>query len=370
MRMLAASLALIAAPAVVAQGVAPSVAAAAEPAPAPFDAAVAHKVVAELANLLEANFVFPDVGAAYARSLRAKLAAGGYDRFADAPAFAAAVTADIHAIQPDGHLRLQPPLIAATQQGQRRAGPDPATAIPKAGWIAPGIAYISFESFPGNPATLAKLRTFLADHASARTLIIDARVHRGGGLGEMDVIFPYLFGEATALVQMDTRLAVEEAGRGVFEDGPTVRRIAGPPGVVRREHVVLPGQEATGLRTATVYLLTSGRTASAAEHLSFALKRTGRATLIGENTAGAGHFGQPAIFESGYRAFIPVGRTFDPQTGAGWEGTGVKPDVEVPAERALHEALVRSGIAPEEAERLSSEYRPQGSMERRMPLRG
>jgi C-terminal processing protease CtpA/Prc len=38
-------------------------------------------------------------------------------------------------------------------------------------------------------------------------------------------------------------------------------------------------------------------------------------------------------------AFIPVGRTFDPDTGKDWEGVGVLPDVEVPADQALDTAL-------------------------------
>jgi C-terminal processing protease CtpA/Prc len=38
-------------------------------------------------------------------------------------------------------------------------------------------------------------------------------------------------------------------------------------------------------------------------------------------------------------AFIPVGRTFDPDTGKDWEGTGIEPDVKVPADQALDTAL-------------------------------
>jgi C-terminal processing protease CtpA/Prc len=44
-----------------------------------------------------------------------------------------------------------------------------------------------------------------------------------------------------------------------------------------------------------------------------------------------------------YAAFIPVGRTFDPDTGESWEGTGVAPDVAVPADKALDEALKLAG---------------------------
>jgi hypothetical protein len=67
--------------------------------------------------------------------------------------------------------------------------------------------------------------------------------------------------------------------------------------------------------------------------------------------------------------FVPVGRTFDPDTGKGWEGTGVAADVEMPAERALIEALTRSGVALADAERLSAEVAPQGPMVRMRPRR-
>jgi hypothetical protein len=46
-----------------------------------------------------------------------------------------------------------------------------------------------------------------------------------------------------------------------------------------------------------------------------------------------------------YAAFIPVGRTYDPQTGEGWEAVGVRPDIEIAADKALDEALRRSGVS-------------------------
>ena len=49
-------------------------------------------------------------------------------------------------------------------------------------------------------------------------------------------------------------------------------------------------------------------------------------------------------FSHGYLAFIPFGRTFDPDTGQGWEGIGVKPDIEVPADKTLDEALRLAGV--------------------------
>lgn len=318
--------------------------------PAPYDAAVARGIIGKLADALEANFVIPETGKGYAAALRGKLAAGGYDRFADAGAFATQVTADLAAVHADRHLRLFAP-GSAGPRGPRGA---PAQPIAHSGWIADGVAYIDFEIFDGSEATLAQLEKFMVDHASAKTLIIDARNHHGGGLAEMDVIFPYLFGTKTPLLTLDTRKAVVETRGDPFGDTPSITPAAdAPEGVVRRVHSATPGAD-TGLRTAKVYLLTSKRTASAAEHMALALKRTHRATIIGETTAGAGNYGDFIPLGDGYRAFVPMGRTFDPDTGSGWEGVGVAPDITVPKDQALDVALERTGVKTNAAVALST----------------
>ncbi|MDT9600166.1 S41 family peptidase [Sphingosinicella rhizophila] len=305
-----------------------------------FDPVLAKQIVEKLATALEENFVRPETGSAYAAAVRAKAASGAYAHFPSAKSFAEAVTADLQAVAPDRHLRLFPP--HALNLGGAGGGPPPGSSIVKSGWVGDGIAYISFRAFFGDEKTLTDLRKFLADHAAASSLIIDAREHRGGGLAEIDLLFAQLFAQETELVRMDTRLAIEQRGEEAFGDGPTLKRLQGPPTVVRRAHVALPDPHGSTLAKARVFLLTSGRTASAAEHLALSLKRTHRALLIGETTRGAGNYGHTVDLGGGYGAFIPFGRTFDPDTGEGWEGVGVKPDVEVPADKALDEAIRRA----------------------------
>jgi hypothetical protein len=321
---------------------------------APAQAEDRAAVVQRLATALEENFVFPEVGQRYAQTLRSRLAAGAYNSHPTPAAFAEAVTADLQAVHSDRHLRLrapQPEEAAAGGQPRQR-GPGNRNGIRQSGWIADGVAYIDFAGFPGNEATLEGLRRFLSEHGNARVLIIDARRHGGGGLAEMDVLFPYLYARETELVRMDTRLAVEQRRGNPLPDGPALRRTAGAEGIVRRAHFAVPGSQATPLRTAQVFVLTSNRTASAAEHFSLSLKRTGRATLIGETTRGAGHYGGVEDLGGGYSAFIPVGRTWDPDTGQGWETVGVTPHVQVPADQALDEALRRAGVDPSQRRQL------------------
>jgi hypothetical protein len=327
---------------------------AAAPATIPFVKDEAEAAVRDLANAVEENYVFPDIGRKYAEFLRANLAAGKYANFADADAFAKRVTEDLRAFHKDGHLRLE--VVRPDANGNRQmSGPPAGDDVTRAGWLADGVAYIDFAGFPGNEATLKRVREFLATHRDARTLIIDARHNGGGGLAEMNLIFAQIFAGPTTLVDMDIRTAVEEKYGSPFDpNDPLLRRIKGPETINRREHVVVPAADQGGLKDAKVYLLTSKRTFSAAEHFSLSLKRTHRATLVGEATGGGAHFGGMAPMGKGYAAFIPVGRTFDPDTGESWEGSGVQPDVAVPSDKALDEALKLAGVSSTSAAALVS----------------
>ena len=143
-----------------------------------------------------------------------------------------------------------------------------------------------------------------------------------------------------------------------------MRPVAGDPAMVTREHWATPNGDAR-LTQAKVYVLTSGASASAAEHFALAMKASGRGVLIGAPTGGANHFGRGEELGGGFTAFIPVGRTYDPATGKDWEGDGVQPDIAVPAAAALERALTELGIAPGEAKRLSDAHMPSWPMERR-----
>ncbi|MBR7620784.1 S41 family peptidase [Phenylobacterium sp. 20VBR1] len=307
----------------------------------PMDAAERRDVIEKLATALKANFLFPDIGARYAGQLRANLAAGAYEGLTDPTAFGEKVTSDLQALAKDGHLRLAPesawntprPPAADIPASARASGPP---GLEDARMIG-DVAYLRFNQFVDEPPEPEKARAFLLAHADAKAVIIDARPHRGGGLAVMDAILPLLYAKTTHLVRMDTRAGIEDSGP--LTDGPTLVRQASPPTLVSHDHVVTPDKGETRLQKVPVYYLTSRRSASAAEHLALAFKRTHRATLVGETTRGAGHYG--GVLEVGDRfgAFVPVGRSYDPDTNWDWEGKGVTPNVAVPTDQALDEAL-------------------------------
>ena len=311
--------------------------------------------VEDLAAKLEQRYVFPEVGRKYAAMLRSNAAAGKYSGVTDDQAFAKLVTDDLEEVAFDGHLKLVPVPTKVAAPGGGGAGPKPLPdTIQAAARLTPEIAYIRLGKFFGEPEEVAAVKKFFADNSDAKTLILDVRTHVGGGLEEMDAMFPYLFDKETVLVGMDTRQGIESP----LGESPTLRPAAAPASVVRRNHIAIPAAQATPLAKAKVFVLASGRTGSAGEHFVLSLKRTGRATVIGETTYGAGNFGSTEQIAGGFQAFIAVGRTFDPDTDKGWDYTGIAPHVAVPAKEALTEALVRSGLARDQAEALSAKHGP------------
>jgi C-terminal processing protease CtpA/Prc len=76
-------------------------------------------------------------------------------------------------------------------------------------------------------------------------------------------------------------------------------------------------------------------TFSAGEELCYNLQAQKRAVLIGETTRGGAHPTDSFPLSDTLEITVPTARSINPITGTNWEGVGVKPDVEVPAEEAF-----------------------------------
>ena len=313
-------------------------------------------IAAKLADDLVASFVFRDNAEDYAAMLRKNAAAGRYDTGTRGDV-AKMMTDDLLAVHKDGHLRVY---VAGQTAERKGANSGPPKGLPPliqaARTIAPGVGYIRFTAFVGTPEEMAGVRKWLAENRDAKTLIFDLRNHHGGGLDEQDVIFSYLYAQKTPLVKMALAKDLYDSDRSPLEAGPTLVFAAEGDKMVGT-HSAVPG-EATPLRQAKVFVLVSNRSASAAEHFALALKTTGRATLIGENTAGANHFGGGRPINENFGVWMPVGRTYDIKTGQDWEGAGIAPDIAVDPRQALVLALEKAGLSHDDAVRLDAQEVP------------
>ncbi len=179
--------------------------------------------------------------------------------------------------------------------------------------------------FSDDPAAALRADSMMAGFAGVSALIIDLRHNVGGAPQMIRHISTYLFDKPMHLVSSFARGMTAPQERWTLEQ--------------------VPGKRLTNV---PVYILTSRRTISAGESFTFGLKAVGRVTIVGERTAGGGHFGRVIPLVGGFRMFLPVGRTYDPRTNEGWQAGGIAPNVEVAQEQALERALelIRSRPRP------------------------
>jgi C-terminal processing protease CtpA/Prc len=170
----------------------------------------------------------------------------------------------------------------------------------------------------------------LALLARSQALIVDLRDCRGGS----PAMVGYLIGHFVA-ENADVYNTFKSRGPDQFER-PTV-----PIEAPRRLDLPL-------------YVLTSGRTGSGAESFAYTLQAAGRATVVGERSAGGANPGGFLPVGDGLAVFVSGGRPVNPITQTNWEGVGVQPDRAVSAadaqsvayELALEAALGRGGEGP------------------------
>jgi hypothetical protein len=213
--------------------------------------------------------------------------------------------------------------------------------------VLPGnVGYLEINGFMGAPGVEQVVADALRFLERTDAVIVDVR-RNGGGSGEMShLVFSHFLGETPV-----PTIRVVERGTGRDEVERSVARVPGP----RRTDVPL-------------YVLTSQGTASAAEEFSFVLKNQGRATIVGDRTAGAGHMVRGVPVPHGFVASISITRVTDPKTGSEWERVGVQPDLRVPAEQALeaaHAAALRTVAARADAEQRALLERVAESIEAR-----
>lgn len=91
-----------------------------------------------------------------------------------------------------------------------------------------------------------------------------------------------------------------------------------------------------------LFILISGRTASAAEAFAYTMQSAKRAIIVGETSMGAANPGARVDAGNGFNVFVSFASPINPITKTNWEGRGVKPDV-----------AVASATAPETARLLA-----------------
>jgi retinol-binding protein 3 len=289
------------------------------------DAATRTKVIDTILKRLNDSYVFPEVAKKMEQSIRERVAKKEYDQITSAKEFATTLTKDLQAVSNDKHLRVRYSHQPIPERGERRepSAEEREQFKRDMTWMNHGFAkverlrgnlgYLEFSHFADENLgadTVAAAMNFIN---GTDALIIDLRNNGGGNPAMVALVCSYLFGpEPVHLNDLYWR----EGNR--TDEFWTRKEVAGKRYLNK-----------------DVYVLTSKRTFSGAEEFSYNLKNLKRATIIGETTGGGAHPGGGYRVNEHYMMFVPTGRAISPITKTNWEGTGVTPDVAVPAEQAL-----------------------------------
>ncbi len=288
----------------------------------------ARRVVAEaVAARVEADYVFADKAAAAARLVRSRARSGAYDRAGSERAFVEALTADLFSVTRDKHLVVRHS-AAGYPKAEPVGQPDPSAqeaelralrrqnfSVPRAEVLPGNIGYLRIDLFQAPQdagPTLVAAMGFLK-HTEA--LIFDLRENGGGDAAAVALVLSYLVPPQTQFVSYRDRAGKEaQSWSAPYAPG-------GPWSTTR-----------------PVYVLTSGKTFSAAEEFAYDLQQLKRGTIVGARSRGGANPGVIHRLSDHHRMFVPNEAAVSPLSGGNWEGVGVSPDVAVEPAQALSTA--------------------------------
>jgi C-terminal processing protease CtpA/Prc len=171
----------------------------------------------------------------------------------------------------------------------------------------------SFSGLPESGATCIAAMNFVAN---ADALIIDLRNNGGGSIVMGNLLSSYLFDGKNHLYDI------------YFRGGNKTESFYTSPEVV--------GTRFGGRKP--VIIVTGHKTFSCAEGFTYSLRHLDRATIVGETTGGGAHTVTDIRIDEHFGIRVPVGQVIVPNSTIDWEGTGIEPDVKVPARLAVKAA--------------------------------
>src|SRR5438552_6160699 len=287
------------------------------------DAATRTRVIDGAIAQLNEFYVFAETAKKMADAVKAKQKKGDYDSITDGDAFAKMLTDNFQEVSHDKHLRMN---FSPAPLPDRPDGPPNAEdraryrkdmkrmncGFEKVEILSGNVGYLKFNFFADpdvcGPTAVAAMN-FLAN---VDAIIFDLRENGGGHPKMIALVSTYLFSQRTHLNDLWTR-------KGDSTD----------------QYWTLPYVPGKRLDGKPAFVLTSKDTFSGAEEFSYNLKNLKRATIVGETTGGGAHPVNGHRIDDHFMLGVPFARAINPISKTNWEGTGVEPDVKIPAADAL-----------------------------------
>ncbi|HUH10288.1 MAG TPA: S41 family peptidase [Brevundimonas sp.] len=283
-----------------------------------------REVVSDLKAALQQNYVFPDRIPAISAELDRRVQAGPIE----AEPFAATLAQGMVKASEDLHFSVafNPDEVAADRRA--KASGETSTQAQRDGESAAnfgfrdarrldgGLAYVRFDFFSDPQYAQETAAAAMRFAEGSKGLIFDLRYNNGGVLEMAQFLMSYLYPAGKDQQFFDYNYN---------DKGVQVARS-------QWSLAAVPGQRSADI---PVVVLTGSTSFSAAEWMAFSLQKLGRATVIGEQTAGGAHPVTRVPIDDRFMLQVPFGQIRDPIDGKDFEGVGVTPDLVVPASDAL-----------------------------------
>jgi retinol-binding protein 3 len=295
------------------------------------DAESRDQILDNILRELRERYVLPASVPQIEKELRTRSRSGAYDGALTPAKLAETLTEDLRKASGDWHMAVthDPAKEARLLAAKAATGTIPQDLDPtpeeieaarrnnfgfeKVERLAGNVVVLDVRAFVDLTLSRETAASALGFLASADAVILDLRQNAGGYINAEDFLMSHFFGpRPVELFSIYDRATNRTTRKFTLAD--------------------IPGKR---LERTDLFVLTSGRTASAGEAVALTLQRLGRATVVGERTIGAGHGYTEVPAGHGFVLAVPIFYQLDPRTGKGWEGIGVQPDLAVPADRAL-----------------------------------
>lgn len=207
----------------------------------------------------------------------------------------------------------------------------------------PNTVFLKIKNFSTSKKELSEIFPRIVENLTCKNLIIDLRDNGGGGIEAASEFAKYVINEDVEVGYFVTnKLNYKEFDKPLFQSLPDSQpettdqfieelKIGKGAKLVFKKH---QNQVFTG----NLFVLTNNKTASTCEPIVYVLKNLKKATIIGENTAGAMLSAAPFEIQDKYTLFLPIA-DFYTYDGVRLDQIGVKPSIEVASYMALEKAI-------------------------------
>ena len=282
-----------------------------------------NTIIDSIDVIVKRYHIFPEVAKKIVDRIRSKNKKKYYSNITNPQILADSLKSDLRAIDGDLHMNMvyKKPREIATDN-------KPAIQVNDTGlWTNYGlseikvlegnIGYLKIKHFTRHKyleAIKPLVTSAIESLKNTDALIVDVR-NNGGGFEDMVAYYvSYFFDSETPIHLSDYRCMLHDHTYGISTD---------------------PNVLGTKLPDTKLYVLINANTGSAAESFAYILKHLGRATIIGETTAGAGNGASIHAVNDRFSVQVSSEETINPITKTSFEKVGVIPNIQTTSEHAF-----------------------------------